>query len=110
MNVLDELFMNHVAEFGLSYGTIEEYKFRLERFTETHEEISRHNSEGLTWTIGHNMFSTWTEQERKRLLGYKNDNKMIGDSAYASVDAERSNDIPASKNWVTEGAVTAVKN
>ena len=56
-----------MAEFGLSYGTIEEFNFRMERFSETHEEIMRHNSEGKTWKLGHNMFSSWTEEERKRL-------------------------------------------
>jgi hypothetical protein len=100
-----------VAKFGLSYGTIEEFTFRMERFAETHELINQHNSEGKTWTIGHNKFSTWTEQERKRLTGYKGENKMLTTyDAPILVNAEESNEIPASKNWVDEGAVTAVKN
>ena len=34
----DEAFLEHVAEYGLSYGTREEYEFRSEIFYQTDAE------------------------------------------------------------------------
>ena len=36
---IQTLFMEHIAEFGLTFGTMAEYNFRMERFTEIHNEI-----------------------------------------------------------------------
>lgn len=63
--------MQHVADQGLSYGTLEEFVFRHELFSKTHEEIEAINSDAsMTHTVEHNFLSTWTDGERKRLLGY----------------------------------------
>jgi KDEL-tailed cysteine endopeptidase len=36
--------MQHVAEHGLSYGTMEEYNFRLSLFETADKEIAEHNN------------------------------------------------------------------
>ena len=64
-----EKYLSHgglrfISEFGLSYGTKEEYKFRLEQFIKSEEKIRKINSETEnTFTAGHNQFSTWTQDE-----------------------------------------------
>ena len=45
--------------------------FRLDVFIQNDREIQRLNSQpDRTFTLSHNRFSTWTEDEAKRLLGY----------------------------------------
>jgi len=43
-----------MAEFGLSYGTKEEFRFRMEQFMRMDEEIRRINSEQSSYIVGHN--------------------------------------------------------
>jgi len=104
---MQELFMQHVADHGLSYGTVAEFNFRQNLFESTHKEIIAINSApGCTSTAGHNFLSTWTPSERKRLLGYRPNPER----KEAEEELEGSGDHPTTVNWVTNGAVTAPKN
>merc|ERR1719454_883965 len=66
-------FDEHVAEYGKSYGTKEEYEFRLKIFRDNMIKISEHNqrnADDAVWGI--NYMADWTPQEFRRLLGFKN--------------------------------------
>lgn len=64
--------MEHMSEYGLSYGTQEEYQFRMAIFAANDAEYKKINSNPEnTFVVGHNQFSTWTEDEYKRILGFK---------------------------------------
>lgn len=101
----ESLFMQHIADFGLSYGTIEEFNFRKDIFMEAESEILSLNSQNGTATFAHNFMSTMTYAEKKRMLGFIDMGEaMLG---------KESNFPPAKAaevNWVTAGAVTEVKN
>merc|ERR1712166_1166975 len=61
-------FLQHVAEFGLSYGTQQEYLFRQEIFNARDAEYKVINADkNNTFTVGHNFMSTWTNMGRERL-------------------------------------------
>ena len=63
-------FMEHVANYGISYGTQEEYDFRMQIFSAKDAEYNKINADPLnTFTVGHNMFSTMTRDEAKRMTG-----------------------------------------
>merc|ERR1711957_1099695 len=69
---VDTKFMEYVSTHNKSYGTVEEYRFRLAQFAEADALIEDHNSQnGSSFTLGHNKMSDWTSAEYKRLLGYK---------------------------------------
>ena len=55
-----ENFMQHVAEFGLSYGTIEEFNFRQNLYDLLDIELNRINATHDNFSVGHNFMSTWT--------------------------------------------------
>merc|ERR1711998_284080 len=72
MTDADYKFMQHVVEFGKSYGTKEEYEFRSALFKQNLKEIDAINADpNTTHVVAVNEFSTWTAQERKTLTGYK---------------------------------------
>ena len=93
-----ELFIEHVANFGLSYGTIEEFNFRQTIWEVLDAELILINSQH-EFTVGHNFMSTWTSAEKKRLNGYK---ASIFPKEH-TVFAEANDDAV---NWVDAGAVT----
>jgi hypothetical protein len=65
-------FLEHVSNYGLSYGTAEEYMFRQAIFDANTVEYAKINANPEnTFTVGHNFLSTWTKDEYKKLLGYK---------------------------------------
>ena len=108
LSVVEQSFIQHLAEHGISYGTKEEYQFRLDIFKKKDAEYREINSDPAnTFTVGHNQFSTWTDSEYNKLLGYKGPQEVEADAIYEELsDVAR----PASIDWRQYGAVNAVKN
>jgi len=103
----NSMFAEHVAAFGLSYGTTEEYLFRQAIFETKEKENQEINANPEnTFTVGHNQFSTWTDAEYKRLLGYR----APKNATEIEVKELSTVDLPTSVDWRTQGAVNAVKN
>jgi KDEL-tailed cysteine endopeptidase len=100
----EQTFIEHLAAHGLSYGTQEEYKFRLNIFATKDAEYAMINADPAnTFTVGHNQFSTFTKDEFKKLLGARTESK----NAIHILD-ER--DLVTTVDWRTKGAVNPVKN
>ena len=108
----DELeFANYVARYNKVYEDIKEFALRLERFSHWHKLISEHNnSNGVNFTLGHNQFSDWTDDEYKAILGYvmpgTDENNL---SKNKVIDSDES-DLPTYVNWVEKGGVNPVKD
>jgi len=64
------------------------------------------NDASETHTVGVNTMSTWTQEEKKVLLGFKV-TEPIPEKRVEILDVSNLTD---SVNWVTKGAVTPVKN
>ena len=63
-------FMSYLTKWNKSYGTRDEFEFRLAQFLESDSSIKALNAEeDRTSVHGHNKFSDWTQAEYKRLLG-----------------------------------------
>ena len=77
-------------------------------FAEKHAAIAEANSENGSFTLGHNQFSDWTQDEYKKLLGYKKTNHLVKASRNATI--LKTEDTPASVDWRETGAVNAVKD
>jgi C1A family cysteine protease len=109
MTSQDYEFMRYVSEYGKSYGTKSEFEFRSAQFKDTLAHIEEHNSKnGETHTLGLNHMSDWTEEEYKKLLGYKQE--LRTEAKVSNAEELDTSNLADDVNWVTKGAVTPVKN
>ena len=105
---INPLFMEHVAEFGITYGTREEYLFRQAIFLRKDAQNKEINANPKnTFKVGHNKFSTWTDAEYRKLLGYR---ALNGTVEMEPSPLRLPSDLPASIDWRTKGAVNQVKD
>ena len=106
MDSIDYEFMKFISMYNRRYGTREEYMYRLSLFRQAHKEIQEHNAdETKTSTMGHNNFSDWTDEEFQATLGFLGLDPIQG-GEYAPFTPTDEAEV----DWVTKGAVTAVKN
>jgi len=112
---ISPLFLEHVAEHGLNFGTNEEFNFRQNIFLtkEAENKVINANPEN-TFTVGHNFMSTMTDEEYSKMLGYRgptNVTELLDDVARqiepTILDAVN---IPSEYDWRNHGAVNPVKN
>ena len=100
----DVNFMNYLARFGKSYGTVEEYLFRMELYLAKEAEILAINSKQTSYKVGLNKYSDWTDYEFERLNGHKHTKNPTNYKRLPILGDQRPVD------WVANGAVTPVKD
>jgi cathepsin L len=95
-----------MQEFGLSFGTKEEYEFRFELYKQKDAEINEINAREKNFRVGHNKFSTMTKYEAKKLNGFKYPPAShMKEPTYLETD-----NLTDSVDWRTKGAVNPVKD
>ena len=99
-------FFRYIAEYGKTYGTKEEYNFRLQVFADRLAEIEQINAENGTSTVGLNQFADWTKEEMKKLNGFK-PMATATEKQYREFDTSN---LADSIDWRAKGAVTPVKD
>ena len=107
---VETAYLSYIAEHGKSYGTEEEFKFRLATFARNQKYIEQYNAKVTddASTVGLNHMADWTHSEYKKLLGYRT---RIGRKAgIPMMGVHEAGDQPASIDWRAKGAVTPVKN
>jgi len=98
-------YMQYVAKFNKASNSVDEFAMRLTNFQETSDFITEQNESNDTHVAGHNQFSDWTFAEYKAILGYRRSESNTKDRVQIFEETNAS-----SVNWVTAGAVGAVKD
>jgi cathepsin L len=98
-------YMNYCAEFGKVSNDVEEFNFRMENFAAVDAFIQEHNASNASYTAGHNQFSDWSHAEYKSILGYVRGEADVRSPVLLDESANAD-----TVNWVTAGAVNAVKD
>jgi cathepsin F len=99
----ERAFINFIGTYRRSYGTKEEYAYRLALFEETYNKIAAHDS--TSYTVGVNALSDLSDYEYKQLLGYKSSGKKRVNTFQLVKGSE-----PDSIDWRDHNAVTGVKD
>jgi C1A family cysteine protease len=102
---VEENFIQHIADFGMSYATAEEYKFRLGIFSETDASLTKINARQSSFEVAHNKFSTMTKEERRRHLG-----KKTNVPSFAQEVMLPTSNLSSSVDWRAKGAVNPVQD
>lgn len=98
-------FIQFLAKYRKTYGTKEEYNYRLSVFAEKYYFIKEENARQSDYVLGINKFADMNDYEYKQLLGYKPSKNQ------ETVEATEEYEVKSSSvNWVTAGAVTGVKD
>merc|ERR1711957_553522 len=98
-------YMQYFAKFNKASNSVDEFAMRLTNFQETSDFITEQNESNDTHVAGHNQFSDWTFAEYKAILGYRRSESSTKDRVQIFEETNAS-----SVNWVTAGAVGAVKD
>ena len=105
---LDSAFANHISQYGLSFGTQNEYLFRKRIFEEKTEKLNQINTSQSSFTVGYNKFTTWTDFEYGQLL---NDDIPQRRNLVAAEPFEMPEEpYPDEVNWVKKGAVNPIRD
>jgi cathepsin L len=100
----ERAFINFITQYRRTYGTKEEYAYRLELFSKVYEQIQAHDAVATGYELGINHLSDMSSYEYSQMLGYVS---QPGDKVYSSeVNNLRADTI----DWRTKGAVTPVKD
>ena len=97
---------------GISFQDENEYEMRLKIFIDTSDMIEMHNSKESSYSLAHNAYSHLTMEEfSRRMLTGQTKRRMLRANPY-EIHKNPSNIsiVPTSWDWVSRGAVTAVKD
>jgi C1A family cysteine protease len=106
MTDIEYKFINYVAKFGKSYGTKEEYAFRMSIFADKLREIEAINARQTDSVHAVNKFTDYTQYEMNRMLGGKLDTSAETVDVIPNATPSWATGV----NWVNAGAVTPVKD
>ena len=97
-----------VKQFSKVY-TADERKAAFAAFAENDAKIQEHNTQGLSYTLGHNEWSDMTSEDFNEVMlgGYVEKAEAEKNYVDPSTLPEATADA---KDWVTLGAVTPIKN
>ena len=103
-------FLRHIMQYGLNFPTKQEYDRRFQIFQKTQMRIDRANSQNLGYRLGHNRFSTMTDDEKKLWNGVGRTAVRQQDTTPVNAVTAVLSSLPTEVNWVTKGAVTPVQD
>jgi C1A family cysteine protease len=112
----EQRFNLYVDVFEKSYDGVSHKAKAFESFANNDKIIDTHNSKNLSYTLGHNEFSDLSQDEFKTRMGFKlKKNTFLRTAKNRAMKLNMVHKVslgsnPDAVDWVSKGAVTAVKN
>ena len=116
--LLDAKFMNFIAQQGQSYNNMDEFGMRQGIFESNDAFIEEYNQRtDVSFKLGHNKFSTWTQTEKDRL---RHDPTKVDENnseplkmgglmdTNGSISTSDLEGLPTSHDWRELGAVNRI--
>lgn len=97
-------FINYIAKYHRTYGTKEEYEYRLNLFAEAYNKVLNHDP-SVGYELGINHLADLSSYEFNMMKGY-----TPSSEPRITAEADDTLNAPASIDWRSSGAVTGVKN
>jgi C1A family cysteine protease len=109
---LGNLFRKWMNEHNVQYETQEQERRAFETWVDNNNYIENVNGKNLTYKLGHNRFSALSHADYLSMIrGYRGLYVPPSPPLLPSIVNEKVNvKIPGSVDWVSAGAVTAVKD
>jgi len=104
-------FLDWMREHNVELSAGEEFEARLSVWIANDKLIEAHNAQGnlTSYRLGHNRFSMWTREEFASRFLTPMELQGVNDAPLLHVDSP-STLVPSSLDWVSQGAVTGVKD
>jgi cathepsin L len=99
-----------VSKHSLQFQTPEEYTLRSKLFEAESHRIELSNLGNRSWTEELNIFSVYTPEEKKTMLGHKKTYNANYNSVFKSKYSNLEKSLPKSIDWREMNVVTAVKD
>lgn len=104
---LNAKFMDHIVSFGKQYKSVEEYEMRRDLFQQTDDFITLHNQTNANFTLGHNQFSTMTEEEKANTRGLVMPELLtVGHTPVVFDESQNADSV----DWRQKNAVNAIQD
>lgn len=103
-------YLTYIASYGRHFTNEEEYSQRLAQFTDRLERLEKINAENVNFTVGINKFSDWTQEEIKRINGWREPEGAYVSHPRLSFAIISEDSLPSEVNWTAAGKTTAVKD
>jgi hypothetical protein len=101
-------FITFVSEHRRSYGTKEEYAYRLSLFAAAYEKVLSQDTLSTGITLAVNKFADMSSYEFKQMLGYKKN--LRTNKRMVTFQISDPNDLPDEVDWVANGGVVDPKD
>lgn len=102
----EEKFFNYMKSHKIKAKGGKHFVDMLRNFADNVDTIERHNSEKYSYTLGLTRFAHLSNAEYREFLKLKE----VKSRAKAQTVHKKTGDVPDSKDWTKEGAVTDVKD